>query len=133
MSRAELARLGIAALLMQRAGALRLVADIDEALATKHAREQAEDRYTSLDLPKHTTLRTFREAVKASGLGTKDGQVWSIAKSDWHALRRGRKVTQRDAVTEDAPIANDNAAADSMLAAAGMRATRVATNSQRGG
>lgn len=135
MSASELARLGTCALLLRRAGAMRLVADIDEALAAQHAREQASgaDRFTSDDLPPGVSRRTFREVVKASGLGEKDGQEWSIAKMDWYSVRRASKQTKQTASKTEAntlaiatpPAAND---VDAMLTSAGLRASRDSAN-----
>jgi hypothetical protein len=132
-ARTALATLGTGALLLKRSDALRFLADIDAELAARHARDEAggADCFTSNDLPPGVSRRAFRELVNASGLGTKSGQVWSISKADWFALRRAppkQRATEieanGEAIASAVGAAND---VDAMLAGAGLRASRAVT------
>ena len=111
-----------AVLLRRRSVLLTEQAQIDAELADLE-RDEADDDFTSLDLPSDTSRRAFRETCASGRVvgATKCGRVWRCSREAWFAARRS---TPAAPLRLAAPVALSEAeAAERDLQAAGLRVT----------
>ncbi len=115
-SRATLLR-RLAALRTEEAALLLELADLD--LMTEPA-----DTYSSVDLPRHATRRTFCESCASGRVvgAVKIGRIWTCPREAWHALRAHKPKPAPMRVVDSL---DPETLAQRAFDAAGFRATRL--------